>query len=445
MTWRYPESPVDYRCLDGLRAFDEVLANQIFQKYHRKHGGLDGIISSISKYDRYYANFNKFEPKTRELWDRAEGDVRMYFRGLAKATPVPYWWHRPNSSNSGDPYYINRREIVDLIHEETGELVDLISNSPERSFESYHVPPVVPYVKSVTSKRVYGPKTRAIWCFPAVITCLESMFGSSLYHLLIQQRRANKIPLMHGPCAFRDARAFVRNIDVGQGIRVSDWVKGDQQMPPWLLKKAFDILESLMDFKKLGGFRCSAYRAASNKRCWDYVRWYFINTPIVICDWLFRKSGGIPSGSLFTLLVWNICSMLTNCYLARAVEGRILGADDQVVCGDDNAARVFTTGLTQTDFARAGARCGLIFHKAPKSQLAYWPDHQEVRVLSSQFYDPLKLLRDEEDLFARFLFPQRWSSCREESVARAFCWICLCSNRCQGYTHLQSSTINGSL
>lgn len=420
MTWNYAEAPVDGRALDAMVAFDPALANKIRTKYMRKHGGLAGVIKNISSYDKFYGNFNKFDAQARYCWDLAQQDTRQFFFRLPhKASPCPYWYYRPAASNSGDPYYSNRREILDLIYEETGDLFEEIASTPERSFESYMAPPVVPFVKSVVSKTTYGPKTRAIWCYPAVMTCLESMFGTSLYHLMIQHRHTAQIPLMHGPSAFKDSRTFLRATDVGQGVRVSDWVKGDQQMPPWLIKRAFDILEELLDFNTVVGRPVSPNIAARNRRVFHYVRWYFINTPIVVLDWLYRKSGGIPSGSLFTLMVWNICSLLTNCYLSRIVENRQLTSRDVVVCGDDNAARVYTPGLTFANFARAGARCGLIFHGHPKSQLHYWPKHEQIVSLSSRYNEPAMLYRDEEDLLARFIYPQRWVQSREESIGRA--------------------------
>lgn len=420
LRWLYPEPPVDYRALDGLRAWDSNYANFIHMKYMRKHGGYDGIVKSLTNYDRYYANFNKFPDDVKCNWDLAIQDCKIFFVHLPhKASPVPWWYYRPNASNSGAPYFKNRRDIVDLIHHEAGELVEKIWDTPDLAFVDYLVDPVIPYVKSVTSKRAYGPKTRAIWCYPAVMTCIEHMFGSSLYHLLLQNKHTAHIPFMHGQSAFKDSRMFIRSTDIGQGVRVSDWVKGDQQMPPWLLKLAFEILESLIDFNTFAGRPVGKLMAKRLKRVFDYVRWYFINTPIVIGDYLYRKAGGIPSGSLFTLMVWNMCSLLVNCYLTRTVECRRLDWKDVVVCGDDNAARVYTPGLEFSVFARAARKCGLIFHGYPKSQLEYWPNHDKVISLSSRYNDPSRLERDEDDLFARFIYPQRFSANREESVARS--------------------------
>jgi len=326
-------------------------------------------------------------------------------------------------TNSGAPYFTRRTDIKEQLYEDASRLSSFIRRAKGVRFEDIKVPPVVPFVKSVTSikSRI---KTRAIWCLPAVITLIESKYGTPLYHLFLKNRQQYDLPLMHGVGALNSVRNFLAGIREGEAVRADDWVKGDQQMPPWLIDMAFDLLETFIDFRQFNDRWVSDEHQDQNYREWRYVRWYFKNTPIVLGDHVYRKAGGIPSGSLFTLLVWSMCSSLKNCFLARFVENRQLLRNDFLVCGDDSVCRVKLPNMSVNIYKRVLMKCGLLIHNPPKSQLRYHPDHINTVTLSTSFATKNAYLRDRDDTLARCIYPSRWVSSREESCARA-CFLAM--------------------
>jgi len=418
MAWRYPESPTDFRAYHFMRTWKPHIGNKIFQKYHRKHGGYMGIVQSIKAYDRPFKNFNYFSPAVQDAWGKAYLDTRQaFYLAGQKCSPCTFTRYEMKPTNSGAPYFTKRTYIKDQLYEDAARLSSFIRRATTMKFEDIRVPPVVPFCKSVTSIKS-RTKTRAIWCLPAVITLIESKYGTPLYHLLLKNRQFYNLPLMHGVGALGAVRNFLASIQEGEGVMTDDWVKGDQQMPPWLIDMAFDILEEMIDFRQFNDKWITPEQQDENYREWRYVRWYFKNTPIVLGDHLYRKAGGIPSGSLFTLLVWSMCSSLKNCFLARFVENRQLVRTDFLVCGDDSIRRVKQPNMTVNKYKRVLMKCGLLIHNPPKSQLRYHPDHMNTITLSTSFAQKNAYLRDREDTLARCIYPSRWVSSREESAAR---------------------------
>jgi hypothetical protein len=335
-----------------------------------------------------------------------------------KVSPQGPSSYKPSSNtDSGLPHRLGRLDILETIHKEGSRLWYHISRTPEKKFQDYKVPPVIPMLKSMPSP-VTKLSTRGVWDFPAAITCIESMFGTPLYKALLGARDIAGLPLMHGVGSFTKARGFVKGIDIGEACLIKDWVKGDTQIAGWLIKMCKRILERFIDFNLMNGQPCSPKMAEGNLRVWNFIWWYFQNTPIVFCDVLYRKTLGIPSGSLFTLLSWCVISLLISCFLAQRVEGRWLDRRDVRVCGDDSGQRVCTPGLRLEDYLKAAQEIGVEFHGNGKSSLVYWPNADSQFLLSTKFSDSAVLERDVVDVFARMCYPTRWVASREESIGR---------------------------
>jgi len=417
-TWVFPEAPVDRRALGALKEWNSKIGYRIENKYQRKHGGLEGLRQSLNLFDRHYKNFSARSVDDQEMWLRSIKHTKQLFHSASKATVNSPKRYRPPHSNSGFPYFSDRVDINEQTIADAVSFITHFNSTPGKKFKDYIVPPVIPAMKSSTGKISSGPKTRGIWCYPAMMTCIESMFGVPLYKLLLQKKNQRGFPLMHGKGAFTDARGFIKSIDVGQSLCVKDWKKGDSQMPPWLIKAAKDVLASNINFDTYEFSAIDSTWSTKNRRLWDFVWWYFQNTPIVFNDVLYRKKGGIPSGSLFTLLCWCAVSAVTSVFLSLKLENRLLSSNDLRVCGDDAAVRVHNQELTIDLFINCGKEQGIHFHGEPKSSLLAWPNHIHAPVLSTVFAVPGKIERDYDDLFCRMVYPSRWISNREESVAR---------------------------
>jgi len=417
--WSYPESPVDVRALDLLHQFDGTIATSIENDWHRKHGRLTGVAASLSGYDRSYMRYAQLPDGSHRYLELAfAATERMLGVDASKVSVADVWAYRPERgmASSGLPYLAKKKDILDVIIDDADQLSHLIGSTPEYAFQDYDVPPVIPLVKAVPSLKT-KTKTRAIWCYPAVMTCIEAMFAAPLYRKFITDAPSSLYPFMIGKGTFFTARSFVNHVPKECGLLALDFVKGDQQIPPWLIRMAKSLLEKHVDFESRGGVRISPEAGLRVKRVWDYVWWYFVNTPIVFDDVLYRKTGGVPSGSQFTLLAWNVISLVVRSYLMIMLDRHEPSSNSMRVCGDDGVSLTYSRRLI-SDYLDAARGIGVIFHDAPKSQLAYWPDHPTVQTLSTVFSESMVIGRDPTSLFARAVYPGSFVVTREQSVAR---------------------------
>jgi len=195
-------------------------------------------------------------------------------------------------------------------------------------------------------------------------------------------------------------------------------VKGDTNVPAWKMQRAFGIMKKLIDFTVYEGRRVGEETARGNERLFDYLVWYAINTPIVYNDILYRKQGGVPSGGGPTLLLWIIINNIDRAYISRRLWNRPLVKGAGSAGGDDGVGILYNPETTLEEIVAMGAEVGALFHPEPKSNMHMYPDHMKAVTLSTCFSDPLKLERNETELFARAVYPAGWVSCVEESIAR---------------------------
>lgn len=86
-----------------------------------------------------------------------------------------------------------------------------------------------------------------------------------------------------------------------------DWSAFDANCPKWIIHKAFDVLENMIDFKKMT-VRTDGYeidftneKAIQYKNVFEWVKFNFTNTKVMLPNSLtIRLDGCIPSGSYFT-------------------------------------------------------------------------------------------------------------------------------------------------
>lgn len=117
-----------------------------------------------------------------------------------------------------------------------------------------------------------------------------------------------------------------------------DYSKYDQSIPGWLIREAFDCIESCF-----------------NPIAFDSVRWLwravvydFIHAPIVGPTSLVERCDGVPSGSMFTQLIDTLCNYLMIQTWAESfgeTRGRPLKFN-MMICGDDNLIFINENGLS---------------------------------------------------------------------------------------------------
>jgi hypothetical protein len=362
---------------------------------------------------------NKWSAEDLGHWESAGNDLNSILDNIPSKAPVGLIkWYRPTASSSGLPYLKPKIEVHDQTVDDAYDLADLIMSTPERRFDSYDVPPVIPFVKSLPSP-LEKYSTRGVWGFPAVITYIESVFGAPLYEMIMKNKEMCNLPFLFGSGTFSKARAFVHSTPRdGQSFCAStDFVKGDTQPLADKLRDVFGHLERKIDFTMEGGHRVTPHREKKLRRLWAFVQWFFSNTPIVFNDWLYRKTSGFPSGSLFTMLMWLMFNFKEKAFLVNKLLRTRATADNVAVGGDDGLLRG-RGDVTLDAILHAASRIGTEYHPLGKSMLYRGDEILETVILSTQFKKYEDFARNEVDLFARMVYPPGWVSTTEESVGR---------------------------
>jgi len=429
----YSESAPCYRTLNYLKEYDRKMYDVQLSR-HRKHGGGEALARGLSIFNQAKSNYHMISDEHKMLHRRATAVVSDMFKSMpARAYVHPLKHYVPTGSNSGFPHFKKRNEIIDVVMEEAQALKHTIRHSGMK-FKDILAPPVCIFVKAVPSD-VDKNSTRPVWCFPAAVSVLEAMFSTSLYRTIFKYAGSCNLPICVGKGGFGRARNFINSCRPGQGISTSDYVKGDANQASWRIKNAFSVLEGLIDFTKYDGHQISQEAQDGNKRLWNYVQWYFINTPFVFYDTLYRKKAGVPSGSNFTMLVWIIINLIDKCYTKLRVDGGNVAKSDVIAGGDDGGVILSNPKEhTPESLAKVGLEVGAYYHKEPKSKLRIFPEHTEVQLLSTRFDDPNRIKRDTTDTISRMCYPSRYCRSREEAVSRA---LTLDLSLCKGdpYVH----------
>jgi hypothetical protein len=415
--FNYPKPPYDQRVLTALSIFDQDLYQEV-KGWHRDHGGTAEVAKALSRYNRPSGiPMSKWAERDRDFYFEATQDTREIFKLIPEKAQVGLiHWYKPTASSSGLPHLLPKNQIHDQIVEEAQALAYYIGSTPQRSFKSYKVPPVIPFVKANPTP-VDKFSTRGVWGYPAVITYIESIFGAPLYALLNKYKDSCDLPLLTGAGTFAKARAFVQGATEEEWMCSLDFVKGDTQPLADKLRNAFSVLEDLIDFKYMAGHLVPPHIEARNRRLWNFVVWYFINTPIVFNDVLYRKTSGFPSGSLFTMLLWLVFNMIEKGYLVHKTLQRKYTRSQTRVGGDDALIKGTDEVDLQT-FLDDAKDIGTIYHPAGKSMMMEPGQTKYTKVLSTTFEEVLSIHRDEIDLFARMCYPPGWVKTTEESVGR---------------------------
>lgn len=383
----------------ALKMFDKGLyADNV--SYTRAGGDVKSLQSQLASYDRKYPTFSSMTGRSRYNVIKAFEIVRKEFELPMKV--IPKWIYSvevQKNKSSGYPHFRKK-----------GDILDELFSTARMSFHKCkywkikaQLNPVTLAMKGKLSLKEER-KTRLVWHYPGDMTICEGVFAQPLieayYHgplndLLLTGKDA---VYKHQKLAYA-----VKKNTIFYGLDFSQY---DSTVPPFLINMAFQILCDNIEFgayedenEVRRGGRGVTQRAYD--AYWTLVH-YFIHTPFVApTGHLFRKVGGIPSGSHFTNLVGSIITRILITWLLLD-QGLYLKLSQLRTNGDDSAFCISYGSLNLEDAAALFKReVGMIL-KPEKTVVARKSEDSHI---SGSFWFQGKPTRPDNELFRLALCP----------------------------------------
>lgn len=290
------------------------------------------------------------------------------------------------TKSSGAPFFTSKKEafVDDLAT--MGRIKDGVKAPP----------PCVAYFRVQHGNA--GPKQRLVWGYPQSMTLLESTFARPLIDHFLQERT----PMCFG-LRRHEVAARMTSI-VNSGVRMSfDFSKFDASISASLIDFAFGVLRSHFN------------NGEEEEETWRTIIRYFIHTPIIMPDGkVYRKHGGVPSGSYFTQLIDSIVNYLAIQYTFIRLTGTPINPNKILVLGDDSV--VGLNGVVNMHAASdVAAELGLEMNPS-KCRLSYFGD--AVHFLGHD-WDRMVVDRPVEETVKRMVFPEGLSDIEDSRLRYA--------------------------
>jgi hypothetical protein len=222
----------------------------------------------------------------------------------------------------------SKREVIDA-----GHLGEMKARWAMRGFG--RLPDVHLFGRTQIAK-IGKEKIPATWGFPLEVYLEEARFFYPLFDIIKEHKHT--FPIAYGLEMANGGMVMINEMisrHPNSKYVMTDWSQFDKTIPPWLIRDAFSILASLIDFDHLdvGGI-VHHVRSERQIRRWKLLINYSIDTPIRTCKGeRFLISGGVPSGSCFTNLIDSVINALVTRYLLYETTGRY--AAEEIFLGDD--------------------------------------------------------------------------------------------------------------
>lgn len=176
------------------------------------------------------------------------------------------------------------------------------------------------------------PKLRAVYGYGTTITLMEACFALPL----IEGYKKSVTPIAYGyDMAVGGAMRLRKDLQGYTEFSCFDFSSFDKTVSAQLIDIAFDVLSYNLDLSRYRNF--GTPNATEQLRVFNYVKDYFINTPLRMHDGTrYIKKGGVPSGSYFTQLVDSVVNWIVLNYAIRKTHGNVkfgikVFGDDSVI------------------------------------------------------------------------------------------------------------------
>lgn len=397
----------------AMDTFLPVTDQNTLRGWTRRHQGAAGMQKSLEKFGGRVSRFTDLSRPQRSAMVAAIGKARTAFSVPYKVQPLDLekvGQHMKTETSAGFSFPGKKKsDVMPEIYSKARWLQHRIKHGGLKSFNPKQVqfPPCLAGARGHMSPSD-DPKTRLIWVYPAEMLAIEGKFAPLIYDLI-----ANKPdgPLLLGNGSHRLFSEWMSHYQEGKELYGLDFSAFDTKVPPWLIHVAFDILHHCLDWDNYGNVPSSKKWKQKNKNLWDAVKWYFINTPILMPDGrLFRKHHGVPSGTYFTQLIdsvvnYIIIQYVCNCQQIEPEYLRVLGDDSQ-----------FMSALS-LDLNRAQSDCDALNMLIKVEKCERTKDPTQFKSLGLRYKDGHGY-RETEEWFRFAIYPEQPPQSVEVSMSR---------------------------
>lgn len=297
----------------ATRHFGAAKVEAITETLHRSRISKQALEDDLLKYDRVYL------PRVQDpVYELALESVR---REMTPETPlIPLTLggveHHPDLTKNRSPGlpwklqgYRTKAEV--LAKPENVATWHRKWDNIGRARGNVHLPDSALFLRAQIARQG-KEKIRAVWGFPLEVIIEE---GRTFFPYL-QWLKRERTPIAYGVEVATGGMKYVNDMlsdfPAARYI-ISDWSEFDKSVPAWLIKDAFSIVMNSFDFKHVEdstGLVWPVNETQSIRRAKRVIR-YFVNTPIRLNDGRrFMKTGGVPSGSMFTNIIDSLVNMI---------------------------------------------------------------------------------------------------------------------------------------
>jgi len=252
---------------------------------------------------------------------------------------------------------------------------------------------------------VHENKSRMIILYPYEIQILEARYFKKLY-----LRLKAVSPILSGNQSLQRLHRYLHsNQDMAFiNTDISGW---DRMRAIFLIRSAFKVLRHYLDLTQ------------EDKKVVKWLENYLIMTPIMTPDgYLFRKQGGIPSGTFLTLLLNSACNYIAQHTLLNFMN---VPYHDLAVLGDDCAFFVNITYHWESIFRRFCELNTKVFCLRMNYEKSIHTTKLSERKFIGYQFDGLVLVRTTKEWFENALYPESDVKSEAISFSRMFSYLCI--------------------
>jgi len=263
-------------------------------------------------------------------------------------------------------------------------------------------------------------KIRPVWGYPTDVIVEEGRFFYPFIHHVLgitsDHCYAGGLEMATGGMGYIEQVVQKSFNKLAHKFVMLDWSSFDTRVPSWLIRDVFDMLSEFYDFEHVQDSEGKIWHVnpVQSRRRWNKLVSYFINTPIRLSDGSrFRKSSGVPSGSMWTNMIdtlanATVCRFVSfHCTGSFPIHDIYMGDDGNLLCGGH---------VNLEDWARLAYEVFGFVLSVNKSWTTVNPDN--VHFLG--FFNRNGLPKRSNDfLVASFIYPERTVRDPIETCSRA--------------------------